>query len=315
MFLAFDEELTKSITDHSAEIIAYYLNTRKKKCHCPFHDDKSPSFSITNKGFKCYGCGLYGDAIEFVSQYFSLGFNDAVKKITEDQTYVNNTAMVSGSNKRVASRQRTESICEIRYRSKAWTALAIDYWAQFGISLPTLKRNKVIPASEVWLPGDKGFYLYYDYKKSNPAFLYDFGHGYYKVYMPWSKKSKFITNCSYDMWQGAINLQYDYLIITSSFKDKMLLEEYGYNAIAPQSENTRPDLDTVRESFDQILVFFDNGDNEIEFGQSLAQALNCQYTYINQYLETKDPSDFYYYFGPDDTRDLFHHLIDKKLEL
>ncbi len=50
---------------------------------CPFHGEKTPSFSINPQGqfFHCFGCGKSGDAITFVREYENLTFADAVKKL------------------------------------------------------------------------------------------------------------------------------------------------------------------------------------------------------------------------------------------
>jgi DNA primase len=50
---------------------------------CPFHHEKTPSFSVTNtKGlYYCFGCSAYGDVFEFVSQTEGLSFKDAVTRL------------------------------------------------------------------------------------------------------------------------------------------------------------------------------------------------------------------------------------------
>lgn len=50
---------------------------------CPFHSEKSPSFSVNaDKGFYyCFGCGASGDAIEFVMEYDGLDFRSAIASI------------------------------------------------------------------------------------------------------------------------------------------------------------------------------------------------------------------------------------------
>ena len=48
---------------------------------CPFHDEKTPSFTVRPSigRYHCFGCGEYGDAISFVEQTQALGFTDAVE--------------------------------------------------------------------------------------------------------------------------------------------------------------------------------------------------------------------------------------------
>jgi DNA primase len=53
---------------------------------CPFHNEKTPSFSVnTQKNFYyCFGCGAGGDIIKFVAETEKLNFNEAVIKIAQD---------------------------------------------------------------------------------------------------------------------------------------------------------------------------------------------------------------------------------------
>lgn len=55
------------------------------KANCPFHNEKSPSFTINPawQSYKCFGCGESGSAIGFVMQYENLTFLDAVKKLAQ----------------------------------------------------------------------------------------------------------------------------------------------------------------------------------------------------------------------------------------
>ena len=58
---------------------------RDYKAPCPFHDEKTPSFTVSaQKGFyHCFGCGAHGTAIGFLMNYESLGFVDAVEALAE----------------------------------------------------------------------------------------------------------------------------------------------------------------------------------------------------------------------------------------
>jgi DNA primase len=56
---------------------------REWKACCPFHNEKTPSFTVNDdKGFyHCFGCGAHGDAIRFLTDHRGLGFMDAVKEL------------------------------------------------------------------------------------------------------------------------------------------------------------------------------------------------------------------------------------------
>jgi DNA primase len=56
---------------------------REWKACCPFHNEKTPSFTINDeKGFyHCFGCGAHGDAIRYLTEAGGLGFMDAVKEL------------------------------------------------------------------------------------------------------------------------------------------------------------------------------------------------------------------------------------------
>nr|WP_221230907.1 DNA primase [Sphingobium subterraneum] len=56
---------------------------REYKACCPFHNEKTPSFTINDeKGFyHCFGCGAHGDAIRWMTEQRGLPFMDAVKEL------------------------------------------------------------------------------------------------------------------------------------------------------------------------------------------------------------------------------------------
>ncbi|WP_308517006.1 DNA primase [Sphingomonas flavescens] len=56
---------------------------REFKACCPFHQEKTPSFTINDdKGFyHCFGCGAHGDAIRFLTDNRGMPFMDAVKEL------------------------------------------------------------------------------------------------------------------------------------------------------------------------------------------------------------------------------------------
>ncbi|MDE1915971.1 MAG: DNA primase [Sphingomonadales bacterium] len=59
---------------------------REFKACCPFHGEKTPSFTINDeKGFyHCFGCGAHGDVIRWMTEQRGLSFMDAIKELAEE---------------------------------------------------------------------------------------------------------------------------------------------------------------------------------------------------------------------------------------
>lgn len=69
------------------DVVQRYVQLRKAGANyvglCPFHNEKSPSFSVSpaKQFYHCFGCGVHGNAIGFLMAYASLGYVDAVKDL------------------------------------------------------------------------------------------------------------------------------------------------------------------------------------------------------------------------------------------
>jgi len=72
------------------EVVGAYLPQLRRrgstfKCNCPFHQEKTPSFTVneTRQIFHCFGCGAGGDVFRFVMEYEKVDFVTAVKILAE----------------------------------------------------------------------------------------------------------------------------------------------------------------------------------------------------------------------------------------
>ncbi|NOZ52404.1 MAG: DNA primase [Gammaproteobacteria bacterium] len=56
---------------------------REYKACCPFHDEKTPSFTVshTKQFYHCFGCGAHGSAVGFLMEYEHLAFIDAIEEL------------------------------------------------------------------------------------------------------------------------------------------------------------------------------------------------------------------------------------------
>ncbi len=71
------------------DVVARYVQLKKGGANfmglCPFHNEKSPSFTVspTKQFFHCFGCGAHGTAIGFLIEYSSLSFPEAVRELAQ----------------------------------------------------------------------------------------------------------------------------------------------------------------------------------------------------------------------------------------
>ncbi len=85
------------------DVVSRYVNLTKKGKNyigvCPFHDDHSPSMSVSPEKqiFTCFSCGATGNVFTFVSDFEKISFSDAVRLLGEkagisigNNTYIGN---------------------------------------------------------------------------------------------------------------------------------------------------------------------------------------------------------------------------------
>lgn len=83
------EEILDSIRDRTAieKVIGEYVPLKKAGRHfkglCPFHQEKTPSFTVNTdlQIFKCFGCGESGNVFNFLMKYENITFIEAVEKL------------------------------------------------------------------------------------------------------------------------------------------------------------------------------------------------------------------------------------------
>lgn len=134
------------------EVIEKYISLTKNgagyKANCPFHQEKTPSFTVTpDKGiFKCFGCQVTGDGISFVMKKKSISFIEAVKEIARDHNITINETPLSDEAAELLKKK--EAIFNVNEWAKKWfvgnlfkpeNALALKYvksrWNDESMSL------------------------------------------------------------------------------------------------------------------------------------------------------------------------------------
>jgi len=71
------------IVDVIGQRIALKRAGKEYSSRCPFHDERSPSFTVspTKQFYHCFGCGAHGSALGFLMQYDGLEFVDAIEML------------------------------------------------------------------------------------------------------------------------------------------------------------------------------------------------------------------------------------------
>ena len=87
-------EAVKRSNDLVSVIKSYGIKLRKKGSNyvglCPFHKEKTPSFTVNPKTnlYNCFGCNAGGDVIGFVCKTEGIGFREAYNKLSSQHTVV-----------------------------------------------------------------------------------------------------------------------------------------------------------------------------------------------------------------------------------
>lgn len=259
----------------------------------PFRKDKNPSFgcyySKTTKQlmFKDHGTGDCGNVVKFVSLLTGLtNYSDILNNIV-NKLNITNDMQLGSSKQYIPSKETVIGVIRQNF-----TEVDINYWAQFHISLDTLKKFNVDSIKYYLSNGIvKGIY-----KINSPMYAYKV-YNHFKIYRPLADKyTKWRSNLNINDVQGFKQLPKvgDTLIITKSLKDVMCLYEMGINAVSPNSESSwLPDkaLESILKRFKTVLICFDRDVAGMKNMRklSLKTGLNC--IIIPKRFSAKDISD------------------------
>lgn len=123
---------------------------------CPFHNEKTPSFTVypESNSFYCFGCGAGGDVISFVRRMENLDYIEAVKSVAQmvgmsmpedgyDDTLSKQRMKLLSANREAA---RFYHECLMNPKNKA----ALDYFLNRGLSINTIRRFGLGYAPNDW---------------------------------------------------------------------------------------------------------------------------------------------------------------------
>ena len=89
--MRYSDEILEEVKDTNdiVEVISQYVHLKRSGRNyfglCPFHNEKSPSFSVSpdKQIFHCFGCGVGGNVITFISKIEGIGFKEAIETLAD----------------------------------------------------------------------------------------------------------------------------------------------------------------------------------------------------------------------------------------
>jgi DNA primase len=126
---------------------------REYKACCPFHDEKTPSFTVSPaKGFyHCFGCGAHGTAIGFLMEYDHMNFVEAIESLAHSMG-----VEVPRDESDKPARRYDELFSLLDTVSRHWQSClkesppAVDYLKRRGIDGSTARRFGIGYAPDGW---------------------------------------------------------------------------------------------------------------------------------------------------------------------
>jgi DNA primase len=149
--LQIPEEVIEKIKEQNDIVDIISEDVRLKKSGrnymglCPFHSDKSPSFSVSSEKqiYKCFSCGEAGNVLTFVMKYKKLTFLEAAKYLADKANII---LPIEGQENNAISRKK-EFLYKINVEAARYyfanlqnNKIAKEYFLKRGIKEETIKR-------------------------------------------------------------------------------------------------------------------------------------------------------------------------------
>lgn len=143
------------------DVISTYVSLKKRGSTsvglCPFHNEKTPSFTVYNdtQSFYCFGCGAGGDAVTFIKKIENLDYIDAVKllaqraglQMPDDNTYDDS---LSKKRRRILEINREAAKFYYNCLMSEQGRAGLDYYLGRGLNMNTIKRFGLGFAPDSW---------------------------------------------------------------------------------------------------------------------------------------------------------------------
>ena len=140
------------------DVVAQYVDLKKRGRNffglCPFHSEKTPSFSVApdKQIYHCFGCGAGGNVFSFIIEHEKISFIEAVQQL--GQKYGIQVDYQSGpSNKIFSSLYKVHDLAVKLYHNTLYSEkgkAALDYLYNRGLNDNTIKTYQIGFAPDSW---------------------------------------------------------------------------------------------------------------------------------------------------------------------
>ncbi len=130
---------------------------------CPFHNEKTPSFSVSQdkQFYHCFGCGVHGNAIDFMMEYERLDFVEAIEELANtlglDVPREQHAGTSFPSKQPQANSEQKRNLYDLMasishyYRDQLkQSKAAIDYLKERGLSGPIVQKFGIGYIADEW---------------------------------------------------------------------------------------------------------------------------------------------------------------------
>ncbi len=228
----------------------------------PLRYDKNPTcrFFRGKNGqilFRDFNGSFFGSCFEVVKYKYNVNLRDALIIIAKDFGLLNTLGLDKVKLKRIKKiivKETEQKIIQVKRQT--WTEVDKRYWKSFHLTSKILDKYQISSCKTVWI-NDK---IVYNYTEKDPAYVYYFGMGEYKIYFPMRDKYRFLSNTSCLQGWDQLPEKGDFLIITKSLKDILVFDLLNIPAIAPQAESNFIPIERInllKSKFSSIFTLFD----------------------------------------------------------
>lgn len=140
------------------DVISRYVSLKKSGRNymglCPFHKEKTPSFSVhpVKQIYKCFGCGVGGNVFSFLMEHEHISFLDALKRLAEETgielELQEKSPEVESENERLF--QANETAQSFFQRQLKENKNVLEYLKKRGVTEKSIERFKLGFAPDAW---------------------------------------------------------------------------------------------------------------------------------------------------------------------